>query len=253
MNRWVCTCAYDGTDFFGWQSQKSGNTIQDILEERLFKIFKEKIRIHGSARTDSGVHAKAQVFHFDAHWEHGECALFKALSQKNPSSIQVISLMRAPEGFHARYSAKGKRYVYTVLLGVASPFQARFVWALHNRYHLDIDAMQKAASSILGKHDFSAFGAIRPDKNQKENPIKNLTRLDVIFQDGKLEFVTEASGYLYKMVRSLVGGLIDVGANRLKVTDFKSILDSKMRTFKIITAPPQGLCLEKVFYEDSFL
>lgn len=247
MNRFVCTCAYDGTDFFGWQSQKGGNTLQDIIEKRLFSILKVDTRIHASGRTDSGVHAKGQVFHFDAHWNSTDQNFLKALCSGNPGGIEILSLARVSSDFHARYSVKSKRYVYTVHLGRALPFESRYMWSLCNRLHLDISKMQEAAKSILGTHDFSSFGA-NLDKNSSENPIKTLTRLDILLEEPYLIFVTEATGYLYKMVRSLVGSLLEVGRGKLLPSDFVTILNSHQRTSLVVSAPPQGLCLDAVFY-----
>ena len=154
--RFKCFCAYDGTDFRGWQSQACGNTIQDFIERRLAEIFSEKIRIHGSGRTDAGVHAKAQVFHFDAAWAHSAQNLLSALRCGLPAGIQIFRVARAKEGFHARYSAVGKRYVYNIYEGYAPPYKSRYCWSLGRR-KLDVKKMNEAAAGLLGEHDFTAF------------------------------------------------------------------------------------------------
>lgn len=244
--RWRAECAYDGTYYLGWQSQVQGRTLQDTLEARLFAIFKEKVRVHGSGRTDTGVHARAQVFHFDAAWPHGAQVLKKALSTGLPSDLQVHKLEEAPEGFHARYSVTGKRYIYRMYLGYASPFDTRYVWSLGDAT-LDISKMQAAALPLLGVHDFSAFAAFRPD-GSPESPVKDLRRLE-FRQDGPwVELVTEASGYLYKMVRTLTGAFVAVGRGKCAPEVLGRILESRLRPPALITAPPKGLILEHVFY-----
>ena len=244
--RWRGTCAYDGTDFYGWQSQTCGRTIQDFLEKRLALIFKRPIRIHGSGRTDSGVHAKSQTFHFDAEWVHSPQSLLKAFRSGLPSTIQVRGLRLASSSFHARYCVKGKRYTYKICLGPVSPFEARYCWALW-RDKIEIAPMQEAAHALLGKWDFSAFGA-KHGEVEGENPVKDLWRLTVTSHGPRLCITTEASGYLYKMVRRLVGALVAVGAGKLSTKELLEIRDAKVRTPSILTAPARGLCLEKVFY-----
>ncbi len=247
--RWVCVCAYDGSGFLGWQSQKGGGALQDYFEERLRLIFKENIRVHGSSRTDRGVHARGQVWHFDAAWAHSPEALFKALGGEKAGPVQVLDVRKFPNTFHARYSAIAKRYSYKLHLGVASPFEAPYTWSLCDKLELDVELMRQGAKVLIGRHDFSAFSALSRERNHKENPIKTLMRLDIEQVDKQIVFTTEASGYLYKMVRSLVGALVDVGRSKISLEALRTILQSKQRTHLVMTAPAHGLCLEKVFYE----
>ncbi len=247
LTRWVCACAYDGTDFLGWQSQAGGNTIQDYIETRLAALFKRPVRIHGSGRTDSGVHAKAQVFHFDAHWPHPVEHLLRALRSGLPAGIQVYRVRRAPPGFHARYDATGKRYIYRMHLGWASPMEARYCWSLGAR-RPDLALMRDAASRLLGTHDFTAFGALRSGASEQDSPVKDLRRLDLTLRGRKLTLTTEASGYLYKMVRTLTGTLVEVGLGKLTPDDVERILRSRVRTPAIVTAPAHGLMLDRVWY-----
>ena len=244
--RWKCKCAYDGTSFYGWQSQEGGNTIQDILEETLKNIFKEPVRIHGSSRTDSGVHAREQVFHFDADWAHSESELLGAMSTSLVQGLQVYDLQKVDDDFHARFSAKGKVYEYTIYLGYASPFDVRYCWSYAGK-SLSVDRMKEAARCFLGKHDFSAF-SVRFDKSSNENPIKELNRLDVVVEGKWIRIKTEGSGYLYKMVRMLVGALVEVGRNNLDSNDLENMLTSGIRTKNITVAPAKGLFLEHVYY-----
>jgi len=243
--RWRCTCAYDGTDFLGWQSQKGGGTVQDYLEKRLAHIFQKPVRVHGSGRTDSGVHARAQVFHFDADWAHPVEHLRRALRSGLPRGLAVTSVKKAAPDFHARFSARGKRYRYKLHLGHAGPFEARWCWSFGER-ELDVALMREAAKKLLGKHDFSGFSG---QYKEGENPVKDLRRLVIVKKGRRVEFVVEASGFLYKMARGLVGALVAVGQGKLSVEDMERILKSKTRTHEIATAPAIGLCLEKVFYD----
>jgi tRNA pseudouridine38-40 synthase len=243
--RWKGTCAYDGTDFEGWQSQPGGNTIQDILEARLAKIFKKPLRIQGSARTDSGVHAKAQVFHFDAAWKHPPEALFRALLSELPDGLSLKSLRHAPKTFHALRSATGKRYAYRIFEGQADPFDSRFCWSIGWR-SLDVEKMQAAARHLLGRHDFTAFSAVGGSPG--DNPVKELRRLDIRRRGRCILFAVEGSGFLYKMVRRLVGALYNVGLGRLEPDQMKTLLANRVREVIIFTSPAKGLCLERVFY-----
>ena len=149
VRRWKCVCAYDGTTFAGWQSQAGGTAIQDVIEARLAQVFKTQVRIHGSGRTDAGVHALGQVFHFDAPWRHEPAKLLAALRTGLPAAIQIKSLRAVPEKFHARFGATGKRYVYQVHVGDADPFTRPYCWSVFRP--LDVAAMQATAAVLRGR------------------------------------------------------------------------------------------------------
>jgi tRNA pseudouridine38-40 synthase len=242
--RWKCVCAYDGTSFAGWQSQAGGTAIQDVIETRLAQIFKTSLRIHGSGRTDAGVHAHGQVFHFDAPWSHGPAKLLTACRAGLPPAIQLKTITAAPPSFHARFSATGKRYDYHVHLGDADPFTRPYCWAVFKP--LDIEAMKKAAAILRGRHDFRAFTALNGP--EREDTVRNLRRLDVVRRGRALRITAEAEGFLYKMVRSLAGVLVAVGEGRLTPEEARTILVGRARIPAVQTAPPQGLFLTKVFY-----
>ena len=248
--RWKCICTYDGTSFFGWQSQPNGLAIQDIIETNLALIFKKKIRIHGSSRTDRGVHAIQQVFHFDADWKYTPEILLKAVQNGLPLAIQMKSIELVDPSFHARYSAKSKRYCYYLSIDRYDPFESRFTWFIRTRRtdYLDLHRMQLATKVLIGKHDFSAFSAQRIHSSPKENPVKTLTCLELHSLGSKIKITTESSGYLYKMVRSLVGSLVAVGLNKLTIQELKEALLTKERHPLFETAPPHGLFLETIFY-----
>ncbi len=243
VRRWKCVCAYDGTAFAGWQSQVGGTAVQDVIEARLAQLFKGAVRIHGSGRTDAGVHARGQVFHFDAAWSHGADKLVAAL-RALPSGIQVKTARVVSGEFHARFSAKGKRYDYHVHLGDADPFTRPYCWMISRP--LDVTAMQAAATVLTGRHDFRAFTALNGP--EREDTVRDLRRLDVVKRGRRVTITAESTGFLYKMVRSLAGVLVAAGEGRLTPADVRKILDGRARIPAVQTAPPQGLFLTKVFY-----
>lgn len=247
VRRWKGVCAYDGTDFEGWQSQPRGNTIQDILEARLKVIFKKQVRIQGSARTDSGVHAKQQVFHFDEAWAHPSESLYKALLSELPEGILLKSLRPVPKSFHALRSARGKKYVYRIYEGQAEPMESRYSWSIGWR-KLNVEKMQKAAASLIGTHDFTAFSAAGGSPG--DNPVKEVRLIKITKKGSKIKIVVEGSGFLYKMVRRITGTLYNVGLGRLDPEKVKSLLENRKRELIIQTAPAKGLCLERVYYNE---
>ena len=244
VRRWKCVCAYDGTKFDGWQSQRGGNAIQDAIEARLAQVFGAPIRIHGSGRTDAGVHARGQVFHFDAEWRHGGEKMLAALRGGLPETIQVKSARACAVDFHARFQATGKRYVYHLHLGDADPFTRPFCWTWFKP--LDFSAVRAAAAALRGRRDFRAFAAF--NGAEQGDTVRDLRRLDVVRRGRSVRIVAEADGFLYKMMRSLAGALVAVGEGKLSVARIGEILESRERTAVVVTAPPQGLFLEKVFY-----
>ena len=244
--RWKCICAYDGTDFDGWQRQPGGEAVQNHIEAALTQIFATTIQLQGSGRTDAGVHAKGQCFHFDADWPHAPEKLIRALHSILAKSIRIESIHKVNDDFHARFSVSGKRYIYRYYLGRAAPTDERYVWACRD-FPVDLVAMQTAAQILIGTHDFSAYSATH-GKDTDPNPVKTVHRLDLKQRGKHLTLTTEGSGFLYKMVRTFAGALYAVGRGRLSPEDIQQILDSKQRTHRIVTAPAQGLCLEKVFY-----
>ena len=242
--RWKCVCAYAGGAFAGWQSQAGGRAIQDVIEAWLANIFKTPIRIHGGGRTDAGVHARAQVCHFDSEWRHDPAKLLAALRHRLPMEIQIKSLRAVASDFHSRFQATGKRYIYHLHLGEADPFTRPFCWPVFKP--LNISAMQAAAAVLRGRHDFRAFTALNGPPN--EDTVRDLLRFELARRGKRVRIIAEADGFLYKMVRSLVGVLVAVGEGKLTPAQVRAILASRTRTAAVLTAPPQGLFLEKVFY-----
>lgn len=242
--RWKMIVAYDGTDHFGWQSQQGGRAVQDVIEEKLKRVFKQPVRMHGASRTDSGVHAKGQVAHFDAEWTHGADKLKRAIESGLPDAVQIVKLQKVSDKFHARFGAKGKRYRYTIILGPANPFEVRWAWSFH--WAIDKKKLKRALNDFVGVHNFTAIAA---NVEEKENPIKTITKCDVVWKTKKKAVIeVVGSGFMYKMVRSMVGAAVAVARGKLAPEKIKEMLKTKKRTHEVVTAPPQGLCLEKVFY-----
>ena len=246
MSRWKCTCAYDGTRFAGWQTQPTQDAVQDRIEAALFKILKTQVRIQGSGRTDAGVHALAQVFHFDADWGHSHANLLSALRTNLPASVKIHSVEEVPADFHARYSASGKRYHYRLFLGQADPFETRYCLSIP--WELDIAAIKQAGQMLIGEHNFSAFAAENGAEPDQDNPVKDFRHFEILEEGQHLRLIFEASGFMYKMVRSLTGALLRVGRGKLSPENFRAILDSEIRSKEVVTAHPCGLFLEKVYY-----
>lgn len=244
--RWKCICSYRGTDFSGWQFQPSGTGVQNHIEEALSNIFDQPIRIHGCSRTDAGVHAEGQCFHFDGDWPHSTDKLIRALHSILDKTIRIESIRSTSKNFHARYSARKKRYCYTLYTGRAHPFDEPYVWACRDN-PLDFPAMQEASQHFIGLHDFSAFAAL-PANDTDPNPVKEIESIVFKQQGAHLRIYVTGSGFLYKMVRSIVGTLYAVGRQRLDPQTVRNILHSKKRTNQIVTAPASGLSLQKIYY-----
>ncbi len=242
--RWKAVCAYDGTAFAGWQSQAGGNAIQDVIERRLAEILGRDIRIFGSGRTDAGVHARGQVFHFDAAWRHSPEKLIAAFRVGLPPAIQVRSVRRVSGQFHARLDASGKIYIYQIHAGAADPFHNYYMWSVFRP--LDLHAMRAAAAVLRGRHDFRAFTAL--NGADREDTVRDVRRIDVTRRGARWKVTIEGEGFLYKMARSIVGVLVSVGEGKLAAEDVRKILASRERTERVLTAPPHGLFLEKVLY-----
>ena len=244
--KWKCICSYKGTFFKGWQSQPSKLGVQDHIEHALSSIFNTRIRIIGCSRTDAGVHAKGQCFHFEANWSHTDEKLLRAMHSKLDREIKIESIKKAPHSFHARFSAKLKQYTYTIYLGRPCPLEKDFVWECRNN-NLDYEEMIKASQILIGEHNFTAFSAVN-SKDKDPNPFKKIQSIKIRKKDKKILITIKGSGFLYKMVRSISGTLYAIGRKKLSTNDLKNILKAKKRSNIISTAPAEGLCLDKIFY-----
>lgn len=249
MKKFRAVVEYDGTAYHGWQLQKDVPTIQGQMEKTLERILGTPTRVHGSGRTDSGVHAVGQVAHFISNWSHHAEELCRACNALLPEDITVRSLEHAAEDFHARHSARSKTYVYRILnLPLRSPLLRLYSW--HVPFPLDCDLMQAAAAHLVGTHDFAAFGAATEGTPSTVREVLQAAwHRDEI--GGLVLFTVCATGFLRYMVRSLVGTLVLVGRKKIKPEDFLEILESRERSRSGPTAPPQGLCLESVQYDKA--
>ena len=242
--RWKCVCTYDGTNFEGWQSQANRQGVQDHLEDRIAITFKRFIRIHGCSRTDAGVHARGQVFHFDADWTHGAECLQKAINSRLDLAVQILSISPVEDTFHARYSVRQKRYRYYFQLHPSSPFDYRYVWAFQGK-HFDIKAIEDVLPLFVGKHDFRGFAG---HVLSGENTIKQLTCAQILEEDGRYVIETIGSGYLYRMMRMIVGACVMCGYGKINKNFIRRRLNLENLSIPIVTAPAQGLFLEEIYY-----
>jgi len=251
--------AYDGTDFAGWQVQPGLPTVQGSLLQAIARVTREEVILHGSGRTDAGVHALAQVASFAALSPIPAANLVFALNDTLPLSIRVLSAEEVAEDFHPRKAAKAKTYRYRICRGsICSPFVTRFVY--HHPWPLDENAMKNAASSVLGECDFTSLAAVDPDRlrrisqaeaGDEEAPSNVRTIFDSTFRREGEELVYEVrgSGFLHHMVRNLVGIFLLVGKGTISAGDIEQILAAKNRSANPgATAPASGLVLVNVEY-----
>jgi tRNA pseudouridine38-40 synthase len=239
------TIAYDGTSYAGWQLQPNGRTIQEVVEGALAKIAGGAVRVHGSGRTDAGVHARAQVANCSFSTQLSCATLLRALNANLPVEIRVQRVQAVDAKFHARFSARGKEYRYQIDCGaVADPFLRAYAW--HHLRPLNITAMRVAARLLKGRHDFAALAAnpMRP----VETTVRTVSRLSVTRRGNVLTIAVVADGFLYKMVRSIVGALVKVGEGRMTVEELQKLMKTKKRSALVETAPAHGLFLWRVFY-----
>ena len=242
------TIEYDGTDFNGWQVQAKGRrTVAGTIEKALKKIFRKNIRLIGSGRTDSGVHALGQVANFRTDSPMPVERIQKALNANLPEDIAVWKVEEVDADFHSQYSVRSKTYRYTILNRDArSPLQRQF--CLAHPYPLNLRRMKEEAKALVGRKDFRAFQASNPSRDEKASTVRTVRRVDIRKKGDFLYIEIEADGFLYKMVRNIVGTLLDVSQGRLPKGSIKSILTQKDRNLAGDTAKPQGLTLLEVEY-----
>ena len=247
MARYKITVEYDGTTLVGWQRQDEGNSVQAYLEQALFDFSAHHAEIFAAGRTDAGVHALAQVAHFDLETKMDLYHLreaFNAKLREVNAPVAVVDIEIVPDTFHARFSAKKRAYLYRLLNRRArSVLLENRVW--HVNYPLDVNKMREGAAYLLGYHDFSAF---RGAGCQAKSPLKTLDKLDIVQNGDEIDFIVEAKSFLYHQVRNMVGTLKMVGDGHLAPQDIAIILEKKDRSAAGPTAPAHGLYLNKIFY-----
>jgi len=242
------TIAYDGTGYEGWQVQKTGTGVQEIVETALAKLFPSKPRLHSASRTDTGVHALGMVAHFEIPGAESRMSprrLMLALNAWLPEDICVLSASRAPKEFHARFDAAGKQYRYFVWNHPAmNPLIRHTAW--HVTRPLNLKAMRAAAPLLVGRRDFKSFAASR--NYEMKSTVRRLARCDIKKSGSLLTFIIEGDGFLYKMCRGIVGTIVQVGLGKFPPDEIKRMLAKKDRRMAGMTAPAQGLVLWRVFY-----
>jgi tRNA pseudouridine38-40 synthase len=247
MHNYKLTIAYDGTAYSGWQIQINAISIQHIIREVIAKITQQPIVLIGSGRTDSGVHALGQVAHFKSQCQLNIYRFQGSLNALLPPDIRVLEMEEAPLDFHAQFSAIGKTYHYNLSLkSNHDPFKR--LYALYVKEKLDLEAIKEAAQILLGTHDFTSFANQATSGAAAVDPVRTLYRLDLVEENGDLRFEFHGDGFLYKMVRNIVGTLLEVGKGRRKPSDVARILAARDRRLAGKAAAPQGLFLVKVDY-----
>lgn len=245
--RYKITIEYDGTNLLGWQKQEEGVSVQYFLEKALEGFSHQNIDIFGAGRTDAGVHALGQVAHFDLETKMDTFHIreaFNAWLRNLEAPVSVLEVEEATPDFHARFSAKGRGYIYRILNRRApTVLLSNRVWTVG--YPLDVERMRAGAKFLLGHHDFSSF---RGAGCQALSPLKTLDKLDIKTSGDEIDFIVEARSFLYHQVRNMVGTLKSVGDGKLEPDDIKTILEKRNRASAGATAPACGLYLNKVMY-----
>ncbi len=248
--RFKMTIAYDGRFFSGWQVQPNKQTIQGTLEQAIVDVCSVPTLVRGSGRTDAGVHAEGQVAHFDApegsrmkseNW-------LAALNQKLPSSIRILKIIEVDGDFHARFSAVSKTYRYDLYLGsVLSPFKSNLVW--HFKKELNVEKLKELSQLFVGEHNFKNFAALRGNETEETSYVRRIDSVSVEEEGALICLRFQGNGFLYKMVRLMVGGMVKEAAGQIPegtVKEKLTLVDFEQS--KLFCAPPDGLYLEEVVY-----
>ena len=246
------TLEYDGSRYDGWQKQgNTENTIQGKLEAVLLKMAGEEVEVHGSGRTDAGVHAKGQVanFHVDAKiCPDGETAK-EYLNRYLPEDIRVLEADPAPERFHSRLSASSKTYGYYVETGdKKNVFERKYVYGFGKK--LDLEAMRRAAGFLIGEHDFKSFCA---NRRMKKSTVRRIDEIKIVEHGTKIELLYTGNGFLYNMVRAMVGTCVYAADGKFSPDDVPAILEGRNRTAAGPTVPAGGLYMTKLWYQEDVL
>lgn len=240
--RYKCIVVYDGSLFHGFQVQKQLRTVQFEIEQGLKIILKEQVRIHPAGRTDTGVHALGQVFHFDTILNLPESNMQQAINSRLPKDIYIKKAEIVDENFHSRYSALNKVYHYLIDIGEYNPLINNYRYFYH--YPLDIDKMIDASKIFIGENDFKAF----TKNHQIDNTIRTISSIDFDKKDNLIKITFIGNGFLHNMVRIIVAMLLEVARGKITKSDLQMILDSKNRKYAPRIAPANGLYLMEVRY-----
>ena len=239
---------YDGSGYYGWQSQPDGRTVQDVLQTALSQIAGESVTVIAAGRTDTGVHALEQVVHFDTQAKRPLTAWVRGANALLPSTVSVLWAHAVDDEFHARFSAKARSYRYYLFCRtVRSALQHGKVGWFHQP--LELEKMQEAAQYLLGEHDFSAF---RASECQAKSPVKNLIRISIEQQNGLISLDLTANAFLHHMVRNIVGCLVYVGKGKHPPEWMLQVLEGRDRSLAAPTFAPDGLYLREITYDKKW-
>lgn len=245
MKRIKLTIAYDGTNYCGWQIQPNGITVEEVVNKALQKLTGEEIQVIGASRTDSGVHALGNVAVFDTETTIPPERISYALNQRLPDDIVIVKSEEVASDFHPRYCDCSKTYEYHIL-NTRIPIPTKRLTNYFVSYELDIDKMRQAASYLVGEHDFVSFCNVRTDV---EDTVRTITELEILKNGEEIMIRISGNGFLYNMVRIIVGTLIRVGRGFYEPEKVKEILAAKDRKAAGVTAPPHGLMLVEIRYK----
>ena len=238
---------YDGTNYVGWQKQKTGLSVQNEIEISLKKIFKKEIALFVAGRTDSGVHAKEQVAHFDIDSKIKPSKISSAINfylKRSNNRISILKSCEVDDSFHSRFSARKRTYFYRILNRKSpSPLLLNRTWFVP--YNLNVYDMLEASKYLIGKHDFNSF---RSSQCQAKNSIRSLDEINILRKEDEIHFSISARSFLHNQVRIIVGSLVNIGRKYWKKDKIKEILAQKLRASAGPTAPPHGLYLKKISY-----
>lgn len=244
MRNLLVEISYDGSHYHGWQIQKNAVTVQEIFQNAVEKVFRSRPDIKGCSRTDSGVHANSYFVSFKTDKNIDAERIVTALNTYLPKDIAVLSCKEVDDDFHARYSVKTKEYIYKLYNGkIRNPFYHNY--AYHYRYHIDADYLNSEAKAFIGTHDFSGFCSAN---SGVEDTVRTVKNFEVFRKDDMVYFKVEANGFLYNMVRIMVGTLLFINEGKIKQGELKTVIESRNRKLAGKTAPPDGLYLNKVNY-----
>ena len=247
MRNLLLTLSYCGKNLHGWQIQDNALTVQEVFQDALYQIIHERPDIKGCSRTDSGVHANMYCVSMKIEHPITEDHLMMAMNRYLPDDVAVTQVRRVEDDFHARYSCKGKEYVYKVWNSrVRNPFLHDL--ALHYRYEMDVEKLNQEAQAFVGNHDFTSFCTL--DKREKGDFTRTVKYFTVQREGDLVTFTVAADGFLYNMVRIMVGTLLAMNNGRIPFGTLSDIIKAENRKAAGPTAPPCGLYLNKVFYDD---
>lgn len=245
MRRIKLIVAYDGTNYCGWQIQPNGITVEEVLNKAIKKLTGEAVAVIGASRTDSGVHALGNVAVFDTESTIPPKRMSYALNQRLPEDIVIVKSEEVPLDWHPRYCDCRKTYEYHIL-NTKVPVPMKRYTNYFVSYDLNLESMKEAASYLTGTHDFASFCNVRTDV---EDTIRTIYSLDIEKQGDEITIRINGNGFLYNMVRIIVGTLVRVGRGFYEPQKVKEILEAKKRTAAGVTAPPQGLVLVEIQYK----